>query len=208
MIRKIKVLNSASHTFFAFLVEMMLLHDRKIVSCEANLEQNFSIKVYKQYFNFASAHFLVFADGTREPLHGHNYRVAVEGKKKMLNSDMVFDFLDLKPLVRDLCNTLDHRLILPSENPLLKFETSQETPEIQWVTTPDGFRWNFPKNDIVVLPIPNTSVERLAQYFALELVQLIKNKFNFYFSELVLEIEETPGQSAVFTFTDSTISEG
>ncbi len=166
------------------------------------MEQNFSIKVYKQYFNFAAAHFLVFADGSREPLHGHNYKVAVEGKKKKLNADMVFDFLDLKPLVRDLCNTLDHRLLLPAENPLLKFENSPDA-QIQKIKTPDGMEWALPKKDIVVLPISNTSVERLAQYLAIELAQVVKRKFNFSFSELILEVEETPGQSAVFTLSDN-----
>lgn len=176
----------------------------KTVSREAHLEQNFSIKVYKQYFNFASAHFLVFADGTREPLHGHNYKVLVEGKKNALDSDMVFDFLNLKPLVRELCNKLDHRLILPTENHHISFEKVAPDSTTQSFTTPDGFRWTFPTQDIVLLPIPNTSVERLAQYFAVELAQLVKNKFNFSFCELVVEVEETPGQSAVFTLKDAT----
>ena len=51
----------------------------------------FSIKVYKQYFNFASSHFMLFKDGTREPLHGHNYRVQIKGNALDLNDDMVFD---------------------------------------------------------------------------------------------------------------------
>ena len=37
-----------------------------------------SIVLDKQYFNFAAAHFLIFADGAREPLHGHNYLASVE----------------------------------------------------------------------------------------------------------------------------------
>ena len=32
--------------------------------------KRFGVRVYKQYFNFASSHFLIFADGTREALHG------------------------------------------------------------------------------------------------------------------------------------------
>jgi len=202
------VLDGASEAFFCFFDGNGVIPCYQTVFREAHLEQNFSIKVYKQYFNFASAHFLVFPDGTREPLHGHNYKVSVEGKKAILSADMVFDFLDLKPLVREVCSRLDHRLILPSENPMLKFEKSANENDPQVVTTPDGFRWSFPKNDLVILPISNTSVERLAQYFAIELAQLIKDKFNFSFSELILEVEETPGQSAVFTLKDGTCSGG
>ncbi|MGH7811766.1 MAG: 6-carboxytetrahydropterin synthase, partial [Candidatus Binatia bacterium] len=40
--------------------------------------RTFSIEVAKDYFNFASAHFLIFANGRREPLHGHNYQVSVK----------------------------------------------------------------------------------------------------------------------------------
>ena len=34
--------------------------------------ERYGIYVDKQYFNFNAAHFLIFADGTREELHGHN----------------------------------------------------------------------------------------------------------------------------------------
>ena len=40
-------------------------------------EASVYIEVAKDYFNFASAHFLIFAKGRREPLHGHNYQVSV-----------------------------------------------------------------------------------------------------------------------------------
>jgi len=41
------------------------------------MPRRFSIEVAKDYFNFASAHFLIFANGRREHLHGHNYQVSV-----------------------------------------------------------------------------------------------------------------------------------
>ena len=73
----------------------------------------FSIKVYKEYFNFASSHFMIFKDGSREPLHGHNYRVKLRGNALELDNDMVFDFLDIKPIVRQVCDSLDHHLLIP-----------------------------------------------------------------------------------------------
>ena len=96
----------------------------------------FAIKVYKQYFNFAAAHFMIFADGGREPLHGHNYRVRLKGRGEKLQGDMVFDFLHIKPIVKELCDLLDHKLLLPKENVHLHF--SENDRNIQ-VTTPDMF---------------------------------------------------------------------
>jgi len=159
------------------------------------MKTSFAIKVHKEYFNFACSHFVIFSDGTREPLHGHNYRVRVEGRSDTLKSDMVFDFLHLKPLVRDLCNSLDHKLLLPAENIHLKFEDKNT----HWRLLVDKHtEMVLPKSDILILPIQNTTAERLAIYFATELTQKIKDVYQYQFSELEIEVEETPGQSAVF----------
>jgi 6-pyruvoyltetrahydropterin/6-carboxytetrahydropterin synthase len=159
----------------------------------------FAIKVYKEYFNFACSHFVIFGDGTREPLHGHNYRVRVQGRGNALKSDMVFDFLHLKPLVRDLCNSLDHKLLLPAENIFLKFEDKNT----HWRLLVDKHtEMVLPKSDILILPIQNTTAERLAIYLAQELTQKIKDTYNYKFNELEIEVEETPGQSAVFVLKE------
>ena len=51
---------------------------------------------------------MIFENGGREPLHGHNYRVQIKGEAPDLAGDMVFDFLDIKPIVREVCDFLDH----------------------------------------------------------------------------------------------------
>ena len=164
------------------------------------MEKDFSIRVYKQYFNFSSSHFLLFEDGTREPLHGHNYRVNVKGNAPIQRSDMVFDFLDIKPIVREVCDSLDHRLLLPGENPNLKIKEEQGQLVVE---TPDKSTFSFPKQDVIILPIPNTSAERLAIYISYEIRSRIKKKFSFSFPLLEIEVEETPGQSAIFVLKES-----
>ena len=159
------------------------------------LETNYSIKVYKQYFNFASSHFLIFDDDTREPLHGHNYRVMIKGDAPKLESDMVFDFLDIKPIVREVCDSLDHKLLLPGENLKLEIQTQDKN---YVVTTPDKSSFSFPKDDVSILPISNTSAERLAIYINSEIRRITKERFDFTFETFEVEVEETPGQSAIF----------
>ena len=158
---------------------------------------DYSIRVYKQYFNFASSHFLIFEDGTREPLHGHNYRVQVKGDAPKLTSDMVFDFLDIKPIVREVCDSLDHKLLLPKSNPFLKIHEDNKNYK---VVTPDESYFSFPKQDVLLLPIENTSAERLAIYLSAEINRLTMERFQFRFQQLEVEVEETPGQSAAFVF--------
>lgn len=160
---------------------------------------NYSIKVYKQYFNFAASHFLVFKDGTREPLHGHNYRVMLKGEAPKLDGDMVFDFLDIKPIVREVCDSLDHKLLIPKLNDQIKIHEHDKNFKI---ITPDESEFSIPKSDILLLSIENTSAERLAIYLCDQIREKTLQKFNFSFSSLEIEVEETPGQSAVYKFEE------
>jgi 6-pyruvoyltetrahydropterin/6-carboxytetrahydropterin synthase len=155
----------------------------------------YSIRVYKQYFNFASSHFMIFENGSREPLHGHNYRVMLKGEVPALSGDMVFDFLDIKPIVREVCDSLDHKLLIPKDNPQLKIYTDKKNFVIE---TPDESYFSIPQTDVLLLPILNTSAERIAVYICDEIRQRVKDRFGFSFNNLEVEVEETPGQSAVF----------
>lgn len=159
------------------------------------MNNKFSIRVFKQYFNFASSHFMIFKDGTREPLHGHNYRIQVKGNSHSLTDDMVFDFLDIKPIVRKICDLLDHKLLLPALNSHLKIKEVENNYQIE---TPDKSFFSIPKTDVLLLPIENTSAERFAIYIAEQIQLNISQTFKFQFDELEVEVEETPGQSAIY----------
>lgn len=164
------------------------------------MEEKYSIRVYKQYFNFACSHFLVFENGTREPLHGHNYRVQVQGEAPKLTHDLVFDFLDIKPIVRKICDSLDHKVLLPKDNPHLEYFTKNNNLEIK---TKDGSFFSIPISDIQMLPISNTSAERLAIYLCEQIREKVWQDYQFRFTNLDIEVEETPGQSALYRFKES-----
>lgn len=143
---------------------------------------------------------MLFKDGTREPLHGHNYRVQIKGNAPDLNDDMVFDFLNIKPIVREVCDSLDHKLLIPENNPHLKIETREKNIIL---TTRDESFFSIPETDVLILPIENTSAERIAAYIAFQIREKVLLKFQFEFKELEIEVEETPGQSAVFVLTQN-----
>jgi len=159
----------------------------------------FSIKVYKQYFNFASSHFMIFENGQREPLHGHNYRVQIRGEAPKLDGDMVFDFLDIKPIVREVCDSLDHKLLIPKDNKHLKIFSENKNYIFH---TPDESVFSIPASDVLLLPILNTSAERIAVYICDEVREKVLKRFGFSFTSLEVEVEETPGQSAVYVHKD------
>lgn len=138
---------------------------------------------------------MIFDNGGREPLHGHNYRVQVKGEVPQLEGDMVFDFLNIKPIVREVCDSLDHKLLIPKDNKFLKIYSEKKNYVIE---TPDESHFSIPMTDVLLLPILNTSAERIAVYICDEVRKKVLDRFGFSFTSLEVEVEETPGQSAVY----------
>ncbi len=138
---------------------------------------------------------MIFSDGSREPLHGHNYRVKISGSSPTLTGDVVFDFCHIKPIVRRICDSLDHKLIIPAKNKLIEIVKNQENTDI---ITQQG-RFSIPSDDVLPLEIDNSSVEVIAAYIFEKLQQAVKKEYNYSFEDFSVEVEETPGQSAVFS---------
>ncbi len=164
--------------------------------------KRFGVRVYKQYFNFAASHFLIFSDGGREELHGHNYHVRVSVTGQVGPGDMVLDFCHLKPVVRRHCDALDHRTLLPLQNERLSIEeTDEELLEVRFSRGEGGVdRFLFPLRDTLRLPIANTSTERLAEYLAGRILSEVKRDFSADLERLEsfeIEVEEAGGQCGV-----------
>lgn len=161
------------------------------------MAERFGVRVYKQYFNFASAHFLIFADGTREELHGHNYQVRVDVSGKLDAGDVVVDFTKLKPLVKKTCDALDHRVIFPTGHPLLEIKKGER--ELEAVFAKQD-RFVMPLRDVVLLPIHNTSTERLAEWIAHEVKRRVQETIpGAALDRLEVEVEESGGQCGVYS---------
>jgi 6-pyruvoyltetrahydropterin/6-carboxytetrahydropterin synthase len=157
---------------------------------------DFRVSVEKDYLVFASAHFITFAGHRCEGLHGHNYRarVTVEGA---LNEDawFVFDFVELKKIMRRLCDEIDHLVLLPLESARIKVEEQGETVTVAVDGKP---RYVFPRTDCALLPIPNTTVEMLAQLLATRLKKELDTAGARGLTAIEMEVEENFGQSAVY----------
>jgi 6-pyruvoyltetrahydropterin/6-carboxytetrahydropterin synthase len=154
----------------------------------------FRIHVTKDYCVFASAHFITFAGHRCEALHGHNYRVGVslEGTLEP-ESWYVFDFVTLKRLLKRICDEIDHRVLLPLTNPHLTIGDDEATVSVAYDGVP---RYVFPRRDCAFLPIPNTTVEMLAEYLAGRLKTEVASTARL--SSIELEVEENFGQSAFY----------
>lgn len=161
--------------------------------------KTFGIRIYKEYFNFAAAHFLIFEDGTREELHGHNYHVQMQIEGNMGEGEDVFiDFLHIKPMVKAACDAIDHKTLLPANSKFLKLDLTQEEGFV-WAYYQDKDKWCVPTRDVVILPTSNTSAERLAEYLCIESLKRLNEQYpQCQIKFIEFSVEESKGQSALF----------
>jgi 6-pyruvoyltetrahydropterin/6-carboxytetrahydropterin synthase len=156
----------------------------------------FRVSVTKDYLVFAAAHFITFAGHRCESLHGHNYRVGVtlEGNIDE-ESWYVFYFSFVKKLMKRLCDEIDHKVLLPLQNPKLQVTIEEERVLVAYDGQP---RYVFPRFDCALLEIPNTTVEMLAQYLVHKARAELTGKQFARLALIEVEVEENFGQSAFY----------
>jgi 6-pyruvoyltetrahydropterin/6-carboxytetrahydropterin synthase len=163
------------------------------------VQSNFRVQVSKDYLVFASAHFITFRGHQCETLHGHNYRVgvAVEGSVDA-EAFFVLDFSILKQLTRKFVDEIDHKVLLPTQNPKLSFHEEGDRLRVDYFGTPT---YIFPRRDCALLPIQNSTAEMLAQYLGTRVREALQRDGHTHLTLLELEVEENYGQSATYRET-------
>jgi 6-pyruvoyltetrahydropterin/6-carboxytetrahydropterin synthase len=157
-------------------------------------KETIKLRLYKQNFKFSAAHFLIFDKKSAEKLHGHNYQVSIdiEFKDTKDSKGYLIDFKILKSAILRLVNDWDESVLLPQKNTEMKFKQIKKN-SLQ-VEFRDRY-YCFPKNEVNLLPITNTSVEQLSELFTNKLIKELNFKNIF---KIAVQIEETQGQSAVY----------
>ena len=151
------------------------------------------VKVEGGYLRFSSAHFITFG-GKCERLHGHNYGVLVELEGTLGEDKLVFDFTILKQITRVICRSLNHRFLLPMHNPHLQLREQDDAWEIQFGSK----RYVFPREDVIELPIDNSTAERLAEYICQEIRAKLAAYPTANLQTIMVGVEEAPTQMAYY----------
>jgi 6-pyruvoyltetrahydropterin/6-carboxytetrahydropterin synthase len=156
----------------------------------------YRVTVTKDYLVFSSAHFITFAGHRCEGLHGHNYRasVTIEGALNQ-ESWFVYDFVELKRIMKQLCDGIDHLVLLPTKSDRIKVVDEGETVHVSVDGRP---RYVFPRRDCALLPIPNTTVEMIAEMLTDRLRAYLDQTGATGLTAIEMEVEEIFGQSAFY----------
>lgn len=136
---------------------------------------------------FSAAHFVI---GHRkcERLHGHNWGVKLGLEGEPGADGMLVDFDELKKLLEKLCRKYDHRVLVPGRSPELRIVKKGKNLRVQ----AHGRKFEFPVDDVVIVPVRNITVEELAKCFLQEITEKLGSRSNI--SKVSLWVEEYPGQ--------------
>ena len=153
----------------------------------------YKVRVTKDHLVYSAAHFITFNGNICERLHGHNWRVAAELTGPLDENGYVFDFIALRDQLQKTVDSLDHRVLLPTQHQMIK--VSEENEEIQ--ATFEKRRWVFPKEDCILLPMENTTAELIAHWIGQQLMTVIRSHGSNQIESVQIEVEENFGQWAI-----------
>jgi len=151
--------------------------------------------VEKGYLSFSAAHFISYM-GKCERLHGHNYGVSVELEGNLTDDAYVFDFVLLKRIVRQVCDSLDHRFLLPEMSEELNARPVGDEWEIRY----EDRRYVLPAVDVLPLPVDNITAERLAEYICSQLLEALSEHETSHLVAMTVGVEEAAGQTASYQY--------
>lgn len=156
----------------------------------------FRVVVTKDHLVFSAGHFITYAGGVCERLHGHNWRVSVEVQGPLDENEYVFDFIALRDATQQVVNELDHRMLLPTQHSTIRVVADDR----EVTATFADRRWVFPREDCILLPVANTTAERIAEWIGQRLRESLRSKAGVeLLSELTVGVEENFGQWAYAT---------
>lgn len=156
--------------------------------------ERFQVRIAKDHLLFCCGHFITYDGDKCEPLHGHNYRAAVEVEGMLDDNCYLFDFIALKKHAKSITDELDHHMLLPTGNRHIQIVEQPERVCVRY----QNREWIFPRADCIILPVANTTAELLARYIGLKLLEILHAEHRFAPEVIRLEVEEGIGQSATW----------
>lgn len=162
------------------------------------MSETYWVRLSKDYLVFSAGHFITFAGGTCERLHGHNYRVTAEVAGPLDENHYVVDFIALRDLLREIVLELDHHMLLPTEHPQIQVRADEREVEARF----EDRRWVFPRGDCVLLPVANTTAELLARHIGRRLLEDLRERYNIRPQRVRIAVDECEGQVGVCELID------
>jgi len=143
---------------------------------------------WKVGLRFSASHFIP-SHHKCSRLHGHDYgvRIRIYGDAK---DCILYDFVALKKYVREICEELDHRVIIPEKEDYIRHHTEGDYIVVEF----SGKKYTFPKGDVILVNIKLATAEELSRYLAERIAKDVEFPENVKGIEVC--VDEGPGQGA------------
>jgi len=162
------------------------------------MSAQYHVHLDKEHLIFSAAHFITFNGDICERLHGHNYRVSAEVHGPLDENAYVIDFIALRDELKAITESLDHRVMLPTEHSQIHVTASER----EVAATFQERRWIFPREDCVLLPVTNTTAELVAQYIGRRLLDALEKRLGVRPQRIRIGVDENFGQWAICELVD------
>lgn len=126
-----------------------------------------TLEFYQGELRFSAGHFTVFSKTHREHLHGHNYFIQAKVTAEFQEPGISFDYHLLSIKLLELCKQLNSRFLLAGTSPYLKIEEDERYYKVHF----NDEEIPFLKRDALILDLPNITLEELAHWFVLQLLE-------------------------------------
>jgi len=131
-----------------------------------------------------------------EPLHGHTFRVKLEISGDLDEFGCVIDFVLVEQIMVKILHQYEHKILIPANDPDLILRDNGTQVKIGVLNR----EWEFPVNDVKLLPANNASSESIAAIILAEFVAVMqKNNIlrpPFSDDQFILTLEEDSGMYA------------
>ena len=141
---------------------------------------------------FSACHFIPRHEKCSR-LHGHSYIVRLRLEGDIGAEGMIMDFVVLKKALKAMIDELDHKTLLPTESQDVKLDITDVSVE----AVSCGKRYVFPREDVVLLEIPNTTAEEMSKLMTKRIVSEIEFPDNV--KSVSIGLDEERGQTAWYT---------
>jgi 6-pyruvoyltetrahydropterin/6-carboxytetrahydropterin synthase len=124
-------------------------------------------------------------------LHGHSYAASARFRGTVESPDgMLVDFHVAKRAMREVCDVLDHRVLIPVKRGDVKVQDAGDNLDIRILDK----AYSLPKGDVLLLPVEACTAERLSEWFLDELLDRLELPPGV--EAVSVGIEEGQGQGA------------
>lgn len=129
------------------------------------MNQRAVITLHRDALRFSAGHLMLLSENQRETLHGHDYQVSVSLTTDPGQNGFALDLRQYRDTLQTLCSQLDYHFLVPAHSAFLIL---RET-DTHWEIQQQELAILLPREDVIILPVKNITLEELAGWFLTQL---------------------------------------